>query len=363
MDRVSPMVKLYVRNFPSLSVWGDYEIKSILHRFDQIGGYDREGVVVHFTQDGKTSANEGGVSQISTTAVAVMTSTFETVAALLLRQNMLLARYIGSEMPCNLDPQMGKEMDLNHVYLFRESSALLTGLQTCQPLTPNVFQTPDPVLNQSKGVSTNQSLASHLGSEMLSQLQPQMAQESSPILTQAHTCESSSLNLLKTPHPMLNQSNGLSTNPRLANHPGSDMPSQLQPEMAKEMDLNHVHPSGESSPQIMGVHRSETSTPNEFKTPDPMLQKYKGPDTRKTRKRRIELEMDEAVCSPSPVKGFKSPSGLSRGWKKKFPNANLVPSLCVNDNVEVHDEPPRLRQPDELKKSQFQRSPYTKDGL
>ncbi|KAF7129622.1 hypothetical protein RHSIM_Rhsim10G0115800 [Rhododendron simsii] len=73
--------------------------------------------------------------------------------------------------------------------------------------------------------------------------------------------------------------------------------------------------------------------------------------------------MDEVVCSPSPVKGFKSRGSLSRGRKKKLQNANSVPSFAIYDNVEVHDEPPRLRQPDELKISHFQHSPFTKDDL
>ncbi|XP_058215736.1 uncharacterized protein LOC131326854 [Rhododendron vialii] len=392
LDRVSPrpIVMPYVRKFPSLLAWGDSEIKSVLHRFDQIGGYDREGVVVHFTLEEKKSGNEGGMSQISTGDVTVMTNTLATIAGLLLRQNILMAKHFGSETPSKLQPQIGQEMDLNNVHLQGEFSALLAGVHACETSTPNLFQTPDPALNQSsKAVSTNPWLASHLSAETPSKLEPQTAQEmdpnhvrlegvSSPLLTQVHTCQSSSPNLFKT-----------------LDH-GSKIPSPLQPQTTQEMDLNQVHHSGESSPQLTGVHKSETSIPNQFKPPDPnQFDQYNmGTDTRKrriqfevdeilvlpsaisdfksrgglsrgtdTRKRKIQQDMDMAVCSPSPVKGFKSRGGLSRGRKKKLPNANYVPSFCVNDNVEVYDEPPRLRQPNELKKSQFQRSPFTKDGL
>ncbi|KAI8573624.1 hypothetical protein RHMOL_Rhmol01G0291400 [Rhododendron molle] len=442
LDRVSPrpIVMPYVRKFPSLLVWGDSEIKSILHRFDQIGGYDREGVVVHFTLEEKTSGNEGGVSQISTGDVTVMTNTLATIAGLLLRQNILMAKHLGSEMPSKLEPQMGQEMDLNNVNLQGELAALLAGVHTCQTSTSNLFQNPDPSLNQSKAVSTNPWFASHICAETPSKLQPQMGQEMdlnnvhlqgefSALLAGVHTCQTSTPNLFQIPDLALNQSSkAVSTNPWLASHLcaetssklqpqtaqemdlnhvhlegvsspfltqvhtcqssspnlfktpdlGSEMPSQLQPQTTQEMDLNHVHPSREFSPQLTGVHKTETSTPNQFKTPDHVLHKSKavydmptssfdqynmGTDTRNTRKRRIQQDMDVVVCSPSPVKGFKSRGGLSRGRKKKLPNAYPISSFCVNDNVEVYDEPLRLRQPNELKKSHFQRSPFTKDGL
>ncbi|KAI8551622.1 hypothetical protein RHMOL_Rhmol06G0200200 [Rhododendron molle] len=121
-DRVSPSptVTSYVRKFPSLVNWGDIEIKNILHEFDNIGGYDSEGVVVNFTLDEgtkvdeNTSAKEAGVSQISSADVSVMTSTLITVASLLLRQNMILAKQFGSEMLADLQAQTAQEMDLTH---------------------------------------------------------------------------------------------------------------------------------------------------------------------------------------------------------------------------------------------------------
>ncbi|KAF7152716.1 hypothetical protein RHSIM_Rhsim01G0159600 [Rhododendron simsii] len=65
--------KAFHSKFPSLVVWGDDEIKRVLHQFDKIGGYDREGVVVHFTQVGEPSGNMSGVSQISIADVQTMT--------------------------------------------------------------------------------------------------------------------------------------------------------------------------------------------------------------------------------------------------------------------------------------------------
>ncbi|KAF7143268.1 hypothetical protein RHSIM_Rhsim05G0160000 [Rhododendron simsii] len=377
LDRVSPRptVMPYVRKFPSLLAWGDSEIKSVLHRFDQIGGYDREGVVVHFTLEEKRSANEGGVSQISTGDVTVMTDTLTNIVGLLLRQNILLAKHLGSEIPSKLRPQMGQEMDLNNVHLQGEFSALLAGVHTCQTLTPNLFQTLDPALNQSsKAVPTNPWLASHLCAETPSKLQPQTAQEmdlnhvhlegvSSLLPTQVHTCQSSSPNLFKTLdlgsempsqlQPQMAQEMDLnhvhlegvssplptqvhtcqSSSPNLFKtlDLGSEMPSQLQPQTAQEMDLNHVHPLGESSPQI---HKSETSTPNQFKTLDPnQFDQYNmGANTRNTRKRRIHLDMDEILVSPSAVPDFKSRGGLNRGTntqKRKIQQGEADHTLSI----------------------------------
>ncbi|KAF7113033.1 hypothetical protein RHSIM_RhsimUnG0167100 [Rhododendron simsii] len=159
-DHVSPKptVTPYVRNFSSLLDWGDFEIKSILNQFDKIGGYDSEGVVVHFTMDEgtkvdeKSSGNEGGVSQISSRDVFVMTSTLIIVASLLLRQNMILAKHFGSEMLSDLQAQSAQEMDLKHGLEGQSSHLLtqLTGLHTCQTATLNQFETHDLVLNQSR---------------------------------------------------------------------------------------------------------------------------------------------------------------------------------------------------------------------
>ncbi|KAF7154070.1 hypothetical protein RHSIM_Rhsim01G0153500 [Rhododendron simsii] len=218
LERVSPTLKPSIRKFPSLVVWGDVEIKKVLHQFDKIGGYDREGVVVHFTQVGEPSGNMSGVSQISTADVQTMTSTFVNVAGFLLRQNMIMAK--------------------------------LLGYQSSPPI---VFETPDLAMNESNGLSTNPSLHRDIGFEMPSR-------------------------------------------------------SQLEGEMAQQIDVEPVHPSARSSPQ-----------------------------------------------------GFTSLAGLSRGRKRKLQNGNPVLSIRGYDNVEVHYEPPRLRQLDQLKKSHFHRSPFTED--
>ncbi|KAF7152748.1 hypothetical protein RHSIM_Rhsim01G0154300 [Rhododendron simsii] len=235
--------KAFHSKFPSLVVWGDDEIKRVLHQFDKIGGYDREGVVVHFTQVGEPSGNMSGVSQISTADVQTMTSTFVNVAGFLLRQNMIMAKLLGD-----------------------------------------------------------------IGFEMPSR-------------------------------------------------------SQLEGKMAQQIDVEPVHHSARSSPQVTAPNISETPTPNIIKTPETVLTKSKGPDTRTAGKKRIQVGMDEDVCSPSPVKGFRSLAGLSRGRKKKLQNGNHVVSVGGYDNVEVHYEPPWLRQPDQLKKSHFHRSPFTEDGV
>ncbi|KAE9444728.1 hypothetical protein C3L33_23373, partial [Rhododendron williamsianum] len=307
-ERVSPTVKPFIRKFPYLVVWGDDEIKRVLHQFDKIGGYDSDGVVVHFTQVGEPTGNEGGVSQISTADVQTMTSTFVTVAGLLLRQNMFMAKLLGSEIQSNLREKMGQQMDVNHVQLFGQASALFKGLQSCQSSPPTAFETYDVAMNESKGLSTKPSRGSHIGFEMPSW-------------------------------------------------------SQLEAEMAHEIDLEPVHPSERSSPQVTSPNISETATPNKFKTPEPEVQKSKGPDTRTTGKRRIQVDMDADVCSPSPVKEFRSLGGLSRGRKRKLSIGNPILHVGGYDNVEVHYEAPRLRHPDHLKKSHFQRSPFTKDSV
>ncbi|KAF7154160.1 hypothetical protein RHSIM_Rhsim01G0159500 [Rhododendron simsii] len=137
----------------------------------------------------------------------------------------------------------------------------------------------------------------------------------------------------------------------------------LEGKMAQQIDVEPVHHSARSSPQVTTPNISETLTPNIIKTPETVLTKSKGPDTRTAGKKRIQVGMDEDVCSPSPVKGFRSLAGLSRGRKKKLQNGNHVVSVGGYDNVEVHYEPPRLRQPDQLKKSHFHRSPFTEDGV
>ncbi|KAI8560913.1 hypothetical protein RHMOL_Rhmol04G0292800 [Rhododendron molle] len=244
LERVSPSVKPSIRKLPSLVVWGDDEIRSVLHQFDKIGGYDREGVVVHVTEVGEAS---------------------------------------------------GKE-------------ALLKGLQSCQSSPPTAFETHDLAIKESKGLSTNPSLGTHIGFEIPSR-------------------------------------------------------GHLEVEMGEEIDLHPLDPSARSSPQVTAPNKSETPTPTKFKTPDPVVHKSKGGDTRTDGKRRIPKNMDEDVSSPSPVKGFRSLAGLSRGRKRKLSIGNAIPYVGGYDNVKVQYEAPRLRQHDQLKKSHFQCSPYTKDGV
>ncbi|KAI8535248.1 hypothetical protein RHMOL_Rhmol10G0159000 [Rhododendron molle] len=308
LERVSPTVKPSIRKFPSLVVWGDGEIKTVLHQFDKIGGYDREGVVVHFTEVGEGNGNEGGVSQISTTDVQTMTSTFVTVAGLLLRQNMFMAKLLGYEIQGNPQGEMSQGLDVNNVQLMGQVATLLKGLHSCQISPPTVFETPDPAIENSKGLSTNPSLGRHIGFETAS-------------------------------------------------------PFKVEQEMAQENYVDPVHPFAKSSPRVTTQNISETLRPNLFKTPEPVVEQSKGPDTRTVAKRRIQVDVDEDVCSPSPVKEFRSLVVLSRGRKRKLEFGNPVPYVGGYDNVEVHYEPPRLRQADQLKKSHFQHSPFTKDGV
>ncbi|KAI8551621.1 hypothetical protein RHMOL_Rhmol06G0200100 [Rhododendron molle] len=172
---------------------------------------------------------------------------------------------------------------------------------------------------------------------------------------------------------------------------------QQQEQPPPQMDLNQsVILQVASSPLSTGVHTCETSTPKELKTPDYVLNKSKvvydmptscfdqynmvtemdmdededvvlpslvsglksvGGSSRGTNtgKRKIQQDIDNVVGSPSSVSVFKSQAGLSRGRKKKLSFGKPVISFC--------DEPRRLRERAELKKSQFQRSPFTKDGL
>ncbi|KAF7114858.1 hypothetical protein RHSIM_RhsimUnG0074900 [Rhododendron simsii] len=369
-DRVSPspIVMPYIRKFPSLVHWGDIEIKNILHKFDKIGGYDSQGVVVHFTLDEwtkvdeKTSGNEAGVSQISSGDVSEMKSAIITVASLLLRQNIILANHFGSEMLSDLQTETSQEMDLKKHGLEGQSSHLLTqltGLHTCQTSRLNEFETHDPMLNQSKVVSINPTQASPLAYEMLSKLQeqeqppPQMAQEmdlnqsviveqeSSPLFTGVHTCETSMPNKLKTPDFVLNKSKAI-----------YDMPTSCIDQYNMGIDTRN-----ERIEMNMDEHVVSPSLVSGFKSRG---DSSRGTDTRK---RKIQHDIAKVVGSPSPISGFKSHAGLSRGRKKKLAFGKPVLLFCVNDNVEVNDEPRQLRQHAELKKSQFQRSPYTKDGL
>ncbi|KAI8560687.1 hypothetical protein RHMOL_Rhmol04G0276200 [Rhododendron molle] len=276
--------------------------------FDKIGGYDREGVVVHFTEVGEGNGNEGGVSQISTADVQTMTSTFVTVAGMLLRQNMFMAKLLGYEIQGNPQEEIAQGMDVNNVQLMGQAATLLKGLHSCQISPPTVFETPDPAIEKSKGMSTNPSLGRHIGFETV-------------------------------------------------------LPSKVEQEMAQEIYVDPVHPSAKSSPQVMAQNISETPRPNLFKTPELVVEQSKGPDTLTVAKRRIQVGVDEDVCSPSPIKGFRSLGLLSRGRKKKLEIGNPVPYVGGYDNVEVHYEPPRLWQADQLKKSHFQHSSFTKDGV
>ncbi|KAI8570059.1 hypothetical protein RHMOL_Rhmol01G0003500 [Rhododendron molle] len=355
-DRVSPSPKVmfYVRKFPTLVNWGDIEIKNILHEFDKIGGYDSEGVVVNFTLDEgtkvdeNTSGNEAGVSQILPGDVSVMTSTLITIASLLLHQNMILGKHFGSGMLSDLEAQTAQEMDLKHGHEGPSSHLLtqLTGLHTCQTSSVKEFETHDPMVNQAKGVEANPTQARHLALEMLSKPQqqeqppPQMAQqmdrnqsvilqvESSPLFTGVHTCETSTPNELKTPDYALNKSKAV-----------YDMPTSCfdQYNTGIEMDMDEDEDVVSPSP-VSGLKSLAGSS--------------RGIDTRK---RKIQQDVDEVVGSPSPVSAFKSQAGLSRGRKKQLAFGKPVMSFC--------DEPRRLRERAKLKKSQFQRSPFTKDGL
>ncbi|KAF7127164.1 hypothetical protein RHSIM_Rhsim11G0015600 [Rhododendron simsii] len=284
-DRVSPSptVMPYVRKFPSLVHWGDIEITNILHEFDKIGGYDSQGVVVHFTLDEwtkvdeKTSGNEAGVFQISSRDAV---STNPTQASHLAYE--MLSKLQEQEQP---PPQMAQEMDLNQsVIVEQESSPLFTGVHTYQTSTPNELKTPDSALNKSKAI-------------------------------------------YDMPTSCFDQYNM-----------GIDSRNER---IEMNMDEHVVSPS-----LVSGFKSCEDSS--------------RGTDTRK---RKIQHDIAEVVGSPSPVSSFKSHAGLSRGRKKKLAFGKPVLSFCVNDNVEVNDEPRRLRQCAELKKSQFHRSPSTKDGL
>lgn len=118
MDHVSPIPQVipYVRHVPLMAGLGDAEIKGILHRFDEIGGYDNPGVVVHFKSeegrkvDVKTSGNECGVSHDSNGDVGGTNLTLEIVVGLLLRQNMLLERQLAYQMPSQMASQVGSQM-------------------------------------------------------------------------------------------------------------------------------------------------------------------------------------------------------------------------------------------------------------
>ncbi|KAI8560538.1 hypothetical protein RHMOL_Rhmol04G0264700 [Rhododendron molle] len=355
-DRMSPSPKVmsYVRKFPTLVNWGDIEIKNILHEFDKIGGYDSEGVVVNFTLDEgtkvdeNTSGNEASVSQILAGDVSVMTNTLITIASLLLRQNMILGKHFGSEMLSDLEAQTTQEMDLKHGHEGPSSHLLtqLTGLHTCQTSSVKEFEAHDPMVNQAKGVEANPTQARHLASEMLSKPQqqeqppPQMAQqmdrnqsvilqvESSPLFTGVHTCETSTPNKLKTPDYALNKSKAV-----------YDMPTSCfdQYNTGIEMDMDEDEDVVSPSP-VSGLKSLAGSS--------------RGTDTRK---RKIQQDVDEVVSSPSPLSAFKSQAGLSRGRKKQLAFGKPVMSFC--------DEPRQLRERAKLKKSQFQRSPFTKDGL
>ncbi|KAI8531211.1 hypothetical protein RHMOL_Rhmol11G0119600 [Rhododendron molle] len=349
----------YVRKFPTLVNWSDIEIKNILHEFDKIGGYNSEGVVVNFTLDEgakvegakvgeKTSGNEDGVSQIPSGDVSVMTSSLITIASLLLRQNIILGKHVGSEMFSDLEAQIAQAMDLKHGLEGPSSHLLtqLTGLHTCQTSSLNEFETHDPMVNQAKAVEANPTQASHLASKMLSKPQqqeqppPQMAQqmdrnqsvilqvESSPLFTGVHTCEISTPNELKTPDSTLNKSKAV-----------YDMPTSCfdQYNTGFETDMDEDEDVLSPSP-ILGLKSLAGSS--------------RGTDTRK---RKIQQDVDEVVGSSSPIFAFKSQAGLSRGRKKKLAFGKPVMLFC--------DEPQRLRERAELKKSQFQRSPFTKDGL
>lgn len=302
-------MKPSIRKFPSLVIWGDAEMKTVLHHFDKIGGYDMEGVVVHFTEVGEGRGNQGGgVSHISSTDVKTMTSTLVTVAGLLLRQNMFMAKVLGTEFQSNPHGEKGEGVDVNNVQLMGQAATLLKGLHSSQSSPPTVFEIPDLAMKESKGLSTNPSLGRDIGLEMPAR-------------------------------------------------------SKLEEDMGEEIDLDPVHPFANSSPQVTAQNLSKTPTTNLFNTPQRVVQESKGPSTRSAARRRIQVDGDEDVCSPSPVKGFRSLGGLSRGRKRKLQNGNPAPSVGGYENVEVHKEEPRLRQADQLKKSHFQRSPFTKDGV
>ncbi|KAI8555453.1 hypothetical protein RHMOL_Rhmol05G0174800 [Rhododendron molle] len=208
------------------------------------------------------------------------------------------------------------------------------------------FETHAPMLKRAKGVQTNPTQPSHIASEMLTKPQqqeqppPQMAQQmdlnqsvilqvaTSPLSTGVHTCETSTPKELKTPDYVLNKSKAV-----------YDMATSCfdQYNMVTEMDMDEdedvVSPSLGSGLKSVGGSSRGTNTG----------------------KKKIQHDIDNVVGSPSPVSVFKSQAGLSRGRKKKLAFGKPVISFC--------DEPRRLRERAELKKSQFQRSPFTKDGL
>ncbi|KAI8542375.1 hypothetical protein RHMOL_Rhmol08G0133900 [Rhododendron molle] len=130
---------------------GVVQLKDLREYLDKTKEVHEGGGGGAFHRVGEGSGNEGGVSQISTADVQTMTSTFVTVAGLLLRQNMFMAKLLGYEIQCNPQGKMARGMDVNNVQLMGQAATLLKGLHSCQISSPTVFETPDPAIEKIQG--------------------------------------------------------------------------------------------------------------------------------------------------------------------------------------------------------------------
>ncbi|KAI8547985.1 hypothetical protein RHMOL_Rhmol07G0237100 [Rhododendron molle] len=122
------------------------------------------GVVVHFRSeegrkaDVKTSGNECGASHDSNGDVGGTNLTLEIVVGLLLRQNMLLERQLGYQMPSQVGCQMSCQLHQPAQQVDPEMPS--QGVHTCETSTPSLFESPtvvDPIrkpLTPLRGVHT-----------------------------------------------------------------------------------------------------------------------------------------------------------------------------------------------------------------
>ncbi|KAE9444799.1 hypothetical protein C3L33_23303, partial [Rhododendron williamsianum] len=300
-DEVIP----YVRHVPLMVGLGDTKIKGILHQFDEIGGYDNSGVVVHFRSeerrkvDVKTSGNECSVSHDSNGDVGGTNLTLEIVVGLLLCQNMLLERQLAYQIASQMASQVGSQMP----------GQLHQPAQQADPKMPSQVGSQMPPQLHQPGQQVDLNLVDPNG-ELHTHLMG--AETSTPNLFEAHE---DIVEKLK----------------------GDQYISSLSSNISYEMPF-------------------ETSTPNPFETPS-VVDKPKGDNHmrssssdqcnmgQKTQKRKIQQDIDEVVVSPSPLSGFKLRFGLSRDYKfgsgaiDKFGKRQILgyPKLAEDDLMKMCD--------------------------
>ncbi|KAH7862978.1 hypothetical protein Vadar_011764 [Vaccinium darrowii] len=401
-ERVSPiqMVDPYVRTVPCLAAWGDSETKEILRRFRNIGGYDTEGVVVHFlTEEGrveeKSDGHERGEFERGAGDLAGLNANC-TLATLPKSDEKVDPNKHASTYPTPNPVRLTRTKDPNEGQGKLSPGTPITGVRHCSRTpTPTTVKTPKLVVDNSKdpeegncnlsprtpvmGVkhcrrtSTPSPLGTMTGAKRSIEVDIDDSQQSpSPIsafnqhglLSRDRESELSNSKLRRSLH--LHNDVELPYEPPPLRQPGEltrghYLSVTYTKDGVKNKAALKIRPQTESTNNM--DEDAQVAQPNVVQQVIPGTESFVLRRVKTPRKRSIEADIDDSQWSPSPISNFKTLGLLSRGRKSKLSNSDFRRSLHLHKDVELPYGPPRLRQPGELTRGHYLSTPYTKDRV